>query len=275
MAALSNMSRIPEGSIAVMGVGWVGGALARYFDDRGFAPRRFDPPKGMGTAADLAAADTVFICLPTPYDEAAGGFDLSYVEAGVAAIPGSKTVVLKSTVLPGTTDALQKQFPQHRFLFNPEFLRQATADADMRGPDRQIVGVTDASAGDAERVLAMLPEAPFARVVRAVEAETVKYFGNCFLAMKVVFANQVFDLCQRIGVGYDVVKECAAADPRIGESHLQVLHDGYRGYAGSCFPKDMRAFIQLGERVGVELELLKTCERLNNEVRARNPAPAR
>jgi UDPglucose 6-dehydrogenase len=258
--------------IAVMGVGWVGGAVARYFDDAGFSPLHFDPPKGLGTAEELADADIIFVCLPTPFDERAGGFDLSYVRAGVGSIPGSKTVVIKSTVIPGTTEALQREFPQHRFLFNPEFLRQASADADFRGPDRQIVGTTEASAAAAEGVLAILPAAPCAKIVRATEAETVKYFGNCFLAMKVVFANQVFDLCRRLGVDYDVVKDCAAADPRIGPSHLQVVHDGYRGYGGSCFPKDMRAFIQLGDAVGVDLTLLKTCERLNKEILAGNQA---
>lgn len=255
-----------------MGVGWVGGAVARHFDDAGYAPSRYDPPKGLGTEEDLAAADVVFVCLPTPFDERAGGFDLSYVREGVASIPGSKTVVIKSTVLPGTTEALQKEFPRHRFLFNPEFLRQASADEDFRRPDRQIVGTTEAGARDAERVMGLLPEAPFSRIIGATEAETVKYFGNCFLAMKVVFANQVFDVCERVGVDYDVVKDCAAADPRIGASHLQVVHDGYRGYGGSCFPKDMRAFIQLGDRVGTDLVLLKTCERLNKEILAKNPA---
>lgn len=257
--------------IAVMGVGWVGGAVARHFDAVGLSPVRYDPPKGLGTLEELASADIVFICLPTPFDEAAGGFDLSYVREGVSIIPGSKTIVIKSTVLPGTTDALQQEFPQHRFIFNPEFLRQSTADADFREPDRQLVGVTAASAIDAEAVLALLPPAPFTRVMRAAEAETVKYFGNCFLAMKVVFANQAYDACQALGVDYDVVKDCAAADPRIGSSHLQVMHDGYRGYGGGCFPKDMRAFIQLGDRIGVDLELLKTCERLNAEILAKNP----
>ena len=153
--------------IAVMGVGWVGGALARYFDDAGFEPLLYDPPKGMGTKEELADADVIFVCLPTPYDERAGGFDLSYVREGVATVPGDKTIVIKSTVLPGTTEALQAEFPQHRFLFNPEFLRQSTADEDLRKPDRQIVGVTDASAGEAGRVLGLLPQAPFVKTVSA------------------------------------------------------------------------------------------------------------
>lgn len=258
-------------NIAIMGVGWVGGTLARYFDERPeLAVFRYDPPKGMGEASDLAKADVIFICLPTPFDQNVGGFDLSYVRAGAAQIPEGKLVVIKSTVLPGTTEALQKEFPKLRFLFNPEFLRQAHADADFRAPDRQIIGVTEASVADAAAVMAILPEAPFQKIVGATEAETVKYFGNCFLALKVVFANQVFDVCEKLGVAYDTVRDCASADTRIGDSHLQVVHDGKRGYAGSCFPKDMRAFIQLGDRLGVDLELLKTGERLNQGILARN-----
>lgn len=263
-----------KGKIAVMGVGWVGGAVARWFDDAGLEPRRFDPPKGLGTQADLEAAEMIFVCLPTPFDPAKGGFDLSYIEEGIALLHDGKTVVIKSTVLPGTTEALQKKHPQHRFVFNPEFLRQASADADFRVPDRQLVGVTDASRAVADDVLSVLPSAPFVRALGATEAEAVKYFGNCFLAMKVVFANQMFDLCRAVGADYDAVKDCAAADPRIGPSHLQVVHDGYRGYGGGCFPKDVRALIQLGDAVGAAQELLRACERLNAEVIAKNPATA-
>ncbi|MEK9152378.1 MAG: hypothetical protein AAB692_03350 [Patescibacteria group bacterium] len=257
---------MPDKKIAVMGVGWVGGAVARNFTERGLDPILYDPPKGLGSPDDLARADVIFMCLPTPFDDKVGGFDLSYIKEGVEAIPGAKTIVIKSTVLPGTTEALQLEYPQHRFLFNPEFLRQASADEDFRKPERQIVGTTAASVDEAEAVLELLPSAPFSRVISATEAETVKYFGNCFLALKVVFANQVFDLCAKLGIDYDTVCESAAADSRIGASHLKIAPDGYRGYGGGCFPKDMKAFIQLGDLNQVDLALLKTCERLNAEL---------
>lgn len=262
----AHMGTVPARKIAVMGVGWVGGALSRYFEDAGLSPMRYDPPKGLGTKDDLAAAEIVFICVPTPYLQNGVGFDLSFVESAVEALPPGKTVVIKSTVLPGTTEALQSKYPQHRFLFNPEFLREKTADQDMRSPDRQLIGVTGASAGLAEEVLVVLPKAPFSKVIRATEAETVKYFGNCFLAMKVVFANQMFDVCRTLGIDYESVKACSAADGRIGPSHLEVKQDGYRGYAGSCFPKDVRAFIQLGESIGIDVELLRTVEKLNSKL---------
>jgi len=267
--------------IAVMGIGWVGGSVARYFQDAGRGPLLYDPPKGLGSAADLARADVLFVCVPTPFDQVRGGFDLSCVEQALAAIPAGKTVVIKSTVLPGSTEELQRRYPRHRLLFNPEFLREKTADADLRRPDRQIVGYTAESRADAQLVLDLLPPAPFTRIMPATEAEMVKYFGNAFLAMKVVFANQIYDVCSRLGVSYDQVSECAAADPRIGASHLQVHCDGYRGYGGHCFPKDVRALIQFGDRIGVDLGLLKTGEKINNELapssaanQAAVPAPA-
>ncbi len=77
----------------------------------------------------------------------------------------------------------------------------------------------------------------------------------------------MYDICQRLGVDYDRVKEGAAADKRIGPTHLEIFHKGYRGYGGKCLPKDTRALIQLGDRLGVEMELLKKVEELNNRIR--------
>lgn len=262
-----------KGKIAVMGVGYVGGALARVLDEAGHAPLRYDPMKGLDDAGVLALTDVVFVCVPTPYLADGVGFDLSFVRAAIGALPGEKTVVIKSTVLPGTTEMLQKEFPQHRMLFNPEFLRQVSADEDMRHPDRQLVGCTERSKDVAPFILRLLPSAPVMRVMGATEAETVKYFGNCFLAMKVVFANQMYDICQAIGADYDAVKDATAADPRIGPSHLGVFFEGFRGYGGSCFPKDVKSFIQLGESLGVDMTLLATADRLNEDlVKNRQPA---
>ena len=252
--------------IGIIGVGWVGGTVADHFRGSGHEVLLYDPPKGHTDIGALEAADVIFVCVPTPYDPERGGYVSSYIDEAVSKIPGSKTVVIKSTVVPGTTETLQKSFPKHRLMFNPEFLRVKTAAEDFRRPDRQIIGITKASAGEARSVLKLLPPAPFSRVVSASEAETVKYFGNCFLAAKVVFANQLYDVCAKLGLDYEAVKDCAAADPRIGPGHLQIFTDGYRGYGGGCFPKDVKAFVQFGDRIGVDLELLKTCDRINERL---------
>ncbi len=242
----------------------VGGALKGYFTSVGVTPFTYDKGKEEGSIADVNKADVVFVCVPTPYDEAAGGFDLSYVREALGAIQGEKIVVLKSTIVPGTTATLQKEYPHLKMLYNPEFLTEITADQDMRFPDRQIIGATDKSFTVAADILAMLPLAPFERVVTSTAAEMTKYYGNTWFSTKVVFANQMYDLCQKLELDYDIVKECAAADKRIGRTHLDIFHKGYRGYGGKCLPKDTRALIQLGDKLGSEMTLLKEVERINN-----------
>jgi len=229
--------------IGIVGVGMVGGALKKYFEKKNRKLFLYDKYKNIGSFDEVNQADVVFICVPTPFDKEKG-FDLSYVEEACDSIKGEKIVVIKSTVVPGTTEKLQKKYPQHRFLFNPEFLTELTAEQDMNYPDRQIIGYTQKSYGIAGDILQILPLAPYQKIMPATEAELVKYFGNTWFSIKVVFANQMYDLCQKLGVDYDRVKEAAAADKRIGSSHLEVLHKGYRGYGGKCLPKDIRALIQ-------------------------------
>lgn len=251
--------------IGIIGVGVVGGAMKRYFESKNVQPLVYDKFKNLGSPEEVRRADIIFIAVPTPYDEEKGGFDLSYVEDAFEILKDeSKIVVIKSTVLPGVTEELQKKYPQHKILFNPEFLTQSTADNDMAYPDRQIIGYTKQSYNVAGDVMRILPLAPFERIVPATEAEMIKYFGNTWFSSKVVFANQMYDICQKLGLNYERVKECVAADKRIGPSHLDVFHGGYRGYGGACLPKDTRALIQFGEKIGVPMELLKKVEEINN-----------
>lgn len=258
--------------IGIMGAGMVGNALIKYFEKKGITPIQFDPPKNIGSAEEINTADVVFIAVPTPYDEEKGGFDLSFVNQAISVLTGEKIIVLKSTILPGTTDETQIKYPQHKFLFNPEFLTEVTADQDMNYPDRQIIGYTEQSYNVSGDIMMMLPRAPFERIIPAKEAEMVKYFGNTWFATKVVFANQIYDLCQKMGINYDIVKENAAPDKRIGQSHLEVLHKGYRGYGGKCLPKDTRALIQLGDKLGAEMKLLKKVDEINNSLIAGKPS---
>lgn len=249
--------------IGIMGVGMVGGAIARWFEKSGHHAFVYDKYKNLGSVEDINQADVVFLCVPTPYEETRGGFDLSYVRDALSQLSSGKVVVIKSTVLPGTTEKLQAEYPQHKFLFSPEFLTQASADNDMSYPDRQIVGYTRESYDVSGSILRLLPLAPFERLMPATEAEMVKYFGNTWFAAKVVFANQMYDLCEKLGVDYDVVRDSASADKRIGPSHLHVWHKGYRGYGGVCIPKDTRALIQLGNELGASQDLLKIVDTVN------------
>ncbi len=252
--------------VGIIGVGMVGGALKRYFEKKGITPFAYDKGQNLGSMNNVNQADMIFICVPTPFDKEKQGFDLSYVKEACNNIKGEKIIIIKSTVVPGTTENFQKEYPQHKFLFNPEFLTELTADQDMGYPDRQIVGYTKESYNVAGDLLLMLPLAPFEKTMPAKEAELVKYFGNTWFAVKVAFANQMYDLCQKIGVNYDTIMESASADKRIGRSHLEVWHKEYRGYGGKCLPKDIRALIQYAKANGIDLTLHRTAEDINNKL---------
>ncbi|MBF8280838.1 MAG: UDP-glucose/GDP-mannose dehydrogenase dimerization, partial [Candidatus Magasanikbacteria bacterium] len=184
--------------VGIIGFGMVGGALTRYFNSRNITPVIFDPLKGYEDAEALKDTDIIFVCVPTPYDAVSHGFDLRYVDSAFDVIPKNKIVVIKSTVVPGTTLAYQKKRPDLTVMFNPEFLTESRSDEDMFHPNRQIIGIVkEEDRGAAEKVLEILPAAPFVKIVAAAEAEMLKYFGNAFYALKVAYANQIFDLCQK------------------------------------------------------------------------------
>ncbi len=253
--------------VGIAGVGMVGGAMQRYLEKKeGLELFLYDKGKNLGSPKEVNQAELIFVCVPTPYLKDGKGFDLSYVEEALNLLEGEKVVVIKSTVLPGTTGMLQQKYPQHKILMNPEFLTEETADQDMSYPDRQIIGYTEQSHSVAGDVMQLLPLAPFERILPATEAETVKYFGNTWFSVKVSFANQMYDLCQSLGVDYDRMVEAAAADKRIGRTHLNVFHKGARGYGGKCLPKDIKAIIQLADSKGVDLKLHKAAEIINNEL---------
>ena len=258
--------KIKDLRIAVAGVGMVGSAIKGYFEKKGIKPLLSDPGKNLGSLEELNQADVVFVCVPTPYLKDGKGFDLSYNEDVCDKLTGSKIVVLKSTVVPGTTEMFQEKYPQHKFLFNPEFLTEVTADQDMAYPDRQILGVTKESYNVAKDVMLLLPLAPYEAIMPATEAEFVKYYGNNWFAVKVTFANQMYNLTEKLDLDYNRIMEAAAADKRIGPSHLTVVHKGYRGYGGKCLIKDIRAMIQFADKQGVDMKLFKTTEELNNKL---------
>ena len=243
---------------AIIGCGMVGGALARVLDN----PILYDPPKGIGNIDDVNECDVIFVCVPTP-----GECDLTIMKKVLAEIKGNKIIVIKSTVLPGTTDYFQKKYSQHKFLFNPEFLTESTADQDIKYPDRQLIGYTDKSFTIAGDIMLMLPLAPFERIVPAKEAEMAKYYNNAWFSTKVIFANQIYDICEKAGINYNSVKDMASADKRVGRSHLDVLHKGYRGFGGKCLPKDLDAILKFAKQKKVKVPLLEITKKINDTLR--------
>lgn len=264
-----------EWKIGIIGVGMVGTPLKRWFEENGYQRNSdlflydIDPKKNYFD--DINEADIIFIAVPTPRSSD-GSCNLLAVENALHRISARspKIIVIKSTVPPRTTEYFQYKFlfsSPWKLLFNPEFLTEKRAWEDFIRPDRQIVGFTRHSIDAAHLVLSLLPKAPFMSPwgletykpvrITATEAEIIKYGGNVHFARKVNFANMLNLLCEKLGVNYENVRHGMSADFRIGDSHLDVNHGGYRGFGGYCFPKDLDALISslkyLGINEGVKL----------------------
>lgn len=241
-----------------IGQGWIGKHYADDFEARGFSVVRYAKENGHeGNAEKIRECDIVFIAVPTP--STPKGFDDSIVRQVIKLVGKGKIAIIKSTILPGTTISIQKENPEIFVFHAPEFLREASAAHDAAHPDRNIIGMPEDTAEfrkKAEEILEVLPKAPFTLVCGSIEAELVKYAGNCFLFTKVVFMNMLYDLSEKIGCDFEKVRYAMMGDPRIGASHMNPVHQSGRGAGGHCFIKDFAAFREMyeknvGDKLGV------------------------
>ncbi len=220
----------------------------------------------------VASADVVFLAVGTPSRRGDGHADLSFVETAarelaVAIRPGT-VVVIKSTVPVGTSDKVEQILKSTNprldvsVASNPEFLREGSAIADFKRPDRIIVGVNDergrGALGEVYRPL-YLNRSPLLFTTRRT-AELTKYAANAFLAMKVTFINEIADLCESAGADVQDVARGIGLDNRIGS---KFLHAG-PGYGGSCFPKDTSALIRIAQDFESPLRLVETTVAVND-----------
>jgi UDPglucose 6-dehydrogenase len=257
--------------VGFIGQGFIGSAYAEDFEDRYFETIRYSNEAPHNANQEkIKEADVVFIAVPTP--STPGGFDYSIVEEVVGLVGKGKVAVIKSTILPGTTEKIQEKYPDVFVMHSPEFLRAATAKEDAKHPDRNIIGYTDKKGAKekAREVLDIVPPAPYNKIIPIREAELIKYMGNVFLAQKVLFANIVFDSAESLGIDYETVKDAVGNDPRIGMGHLDVSHFGGRGAGGFCFIKDLKAFSEFYEKTVADdatgQSILKSMEQKNIEL---------
>jgi UDPglucose 6-dehydrogenase len=217
------------------------------------------------TVTAVKNADIVFLAVGTPMDKE-GNINLDYIEQaskdvaeGMKEREGYQTIVVKSTVVPGTTEDLIEILEESRkkagedfgVCMNPEFLREGTALNDFLDPDRIVIGELDERSGkDLEKIYSDF-EAPIMRTSLKA-AELIKYASNSLLATKISFINEIGNLCKELGIDVYEVAEAVGMDHRIERSFL----DSGAGFGGSCFPKDVRALIKFMEDNGEEPRIL-------------------
>ena len=222
------------------------------------------------TAEGVEKSDVIFIAVPTP-PQPDGSVDLSYIERVARDIAGAMTsykiVVDKSTVPVKTGDKVAETIKRYckaqvefDVVSNPEFLREGFAVDDLMKPDRIVVGVRSPRPVAAMKTVYEPFNAPII-ITDINSAELIKHASNSFLALKISYINAVSILCEAAGANVQEVAMGMGLDDRIGR---RFLNAGI-GFGGSCFPKDLSAFIKISEQVGYDFRLLKEVQNINAE----------
>src|SRR5882724_7213962 len=222
------------------------------------------------TAEGVQNSDVIFIAVPTP-PQPDGSVDLSFIERVArdiaAAMTGYKIIVDKSTVPVKTgekvTETIKRYCPakvEFDVVSNPEFLREGFAVGDLMKPDRVVVGVGSQRPVAAMREIYTPFNAPII-VTDINSAELIKHAANSFLALKISYINAIATICETAGANVQEVAQGIGLDERIGR---RFLNAGI-GFGGSCFPKDLSAFIKIAEQIGYDFKLLKEVQRINSD----------
>ena len=268
-------------NIGIIGKGFVGSAVAF-----GFSPatgydsiiRIFDkdPDKATHSLEQVVVeSDFIFISVPTPSNKD-GSINVTSLESVISDInkinkkkPTSAIILVRSTVVPGTTRKLSNDFPSLKIVFNPEFLTERSANFDFISQTRFILGGEKELTGK----VAALYKDRFGSSLSCIEtdlesSELIKYVCNTFFATKVSFLNEMRLISDKVGANWEDVIEGFVRDGRVGNSHSSVPgHDGKFGFGGSCFPKDVQALIEFADGLDIDLAVVKGSWKTNLNVR--------
>ena len=221
-----------------------------------------DPDKGH--YADLSHADAIIICVSTPQSED-GSCNIKNVYSTIKDAP-DVPILIKSTISIEGWDELRTDFANAKLAFSPEFLRAATALEDFKNTTHFMIG------GDSYGFWAQLLIDAMGNInvsnMSVPELILIKYFRNAFLATKVAFFNEIYDLCQATNINYQSVADGIGLDKRIGIGHTTVTAE--RGFGGHCFPKDVSAVLKTANKFKNNLNILTAANNYNNQIRKDN-----
>jgi UDPglucose 6-dehydrogenase len=228
--------------IGIIGYGIVGKATEltlRKFHSPEFEVVLYDIKIAETNMESMKGCDYIFIALPTPsYKD--GTCDITLIDETcktLAALNITIPIIIRSTIFPGTVKRLRKDYDL-KVNFMPEFLTQSQFQYDAENPHFIVVG------GEEAKQITNDLFSGFKVTVFATDsttAELFKYTLNTFFATKVIFANQIYDIAQKVGADYSFISDIAQLHPFVGQNHFDIMHSGYRGYGGKCLPKDTKA----------------------------------
>jgi len=264
-----------EGNISIFGSGFVGGAvyhgLSPFYNVKIYDKYK---PGYNGLEETVDFSRYIFVCVPTPVNLDDNSQELCYIEDALKCIEDNakdqKVIIIKSTVLPGTTRKLHEK-SSHLYVFNPEFLTERNYIFDFINQGRIVLGGASSLSEELNEVEQLyrikFQHTPVLKTTFEA-SELIKYACNCYFSMKISFMNELYDICLRKDIKFEDVKVGMLGDQRIANSHMEVPgFDGQRGFGGKCFPKDLKCFITWAKENNCDADMLEATDKVNERVR--------
>ena len=255
--------------IGIVGFGVVGKAMAEMLGGY-YNIEIFDKNMAEANQKEINRCDLAIVCVPTPAEKD-NSCDISIVEECISWIK-TPVILIKSTIEIGTTDKLRKSSGK-RIVFSPEYIAETQYDTSHRFMSKSVSTPFLTLGGDeddcsyvADLFTPVIGPEKRINIVSAKEAELAKYMENTFIALKVAFMNECYDIAKKLNINWYKARECLLSDPRFNSMHTAVFTED-RGFSGKCLGKDPHAFIRTAQKAGYEPELMKAMLKSNKKVR--------
>jgi nucleotide sugar dehydrogenase len=265
-------------TIGIIGLGVVGKAVENAFCNK-CTVLTYDPAFNKNYFYNLVlCSNFIFVSVPTPMDPVSGKLDSSIIDSIMEDInitclnqKISPIIIIKSTILPSIVKKYINIYPKLRLVINPEYLTDKNPNNDFVNAELLVLGGNDKDTISVQRLFEEYSKCKPCKVGRcdAIGASLLKYMANCFLATKVIFMNQFFDIFQKCGTNnsWEDLMKIFHYDSRMGNSHFHVPGtDGKRGYGGKCFPKDLSSLSNYAQEIGCNFEIIEKIMEINKKL---------
>jgi nucleotide sugar dehydrogenase len=259
---------------SIIGLGMVGGAIAKSFQKKNIIFYKYDKYKKIGNIENCLKSQFIFLCLPTPYSEEINEYDKTEIYNIIEYFSKNNyrgLLILKSTVEPFTTSNIVKKYKNINLIHNPEFLTARTAFEDFQNQNHIVIGRTKNCDENLLEKIVNFFKINYTNNISLVysdESELMKLTANSFYACKIQFFNEIFDLCKNTNISYENIKQLILKNNWINPMHTDVPGpDGKLSYGGACLPKDSNSLLSFMKKTNTYHNVLNSVVEEKNIMR--------